>query len=242
MEFIFMLTRQDRTIADVPAVLDQLKPLAGPTGLGHIGFKDVGAQWEELAALVAAIRAMGAVSYMEMVATEPEAELAAAHLAARIGVDYLMGGTQIEAVLGILAAESGGESRADAASQRTGYLPFAGIPQGHPTRLGGSPERIAEDCRRFLALGCQGCDLLAYRAEEAEPLALIRAARDAMGDTGRLVVAGSVDSPERIRAIRRAGADAFTIGSAAFDGSFSPHKGALRSQLEDVLAACTREA
>ena len=34
-----------------------------------------------------------------------------------------------------------------------------------------------------------------------------------------------------------AGANAFTIGSAAFDGSFSPRKGALASQLQDILAA-----
>ena len=50
--------------------------------------------------------------------------------------------------------------------------------------------------------------------------------------------AGSVNSPERIRALQAAGADAFTIGSAAFDGSFSPRKGLLASQLRDILAAC----
>jgi hypothetical protein len=52
------------------------------------------------------------------------------------------------------------------------------------------------------------------------------------------VVAGSVRSREQIGALRQAGADAFTIGSAAFDGSFSPRKGLLVSQLQDVLAAC----
>ena len=35
-----------------------------------------------------------------------------------------------------------------------------------------------------------------------------------------------------------AGVDAFTIGSAVFNGAFSPRKGALLSQLRDVLAAC----
>jgi putative N-acetylmannosamine-6-phosphate epimerase len=51
------------------------------------------------------------------------------------------------------------------------------------------------------------------------------------------VVAGSIDTPGRIRALAEAGANAFTIGSAAFDGSFSPRKGALASQLEDILEA-----
>ena len=91
------------------------------------------------------------------------------------------------------------------------------------------------DCRRFEALGCAGVDLLAYRATEADPMDLVRAARRAT--EGTLVVAGSVDSPERIRALADAGANAFTIGSAAFDGSFSPRKGALASQLLDILAA-----
>jgi uncharacterized protein related to proFAR isomerase len=54
---------------------------------------------------------------------------------------------------------------------------------------------------------------------------------------GRLIVAGSIGSPERVREIAAAGVDAFTIGTAAFDGSFSPRKGALRSQLHDILIA-----
>ena len=35
-----------------------------------------------------------------------------------------------------------------------------------------------------------------------------------------------------------AGADAFTIGSAVFDGTFSPTKGTLRGQVLDILDAC----
>ena len=34
------------------------------------------------------------------------------------------------------------------------------------------------------------------------------------------------------------GADAFTIGTAVFDGSYSPTKGSILSQLRDVLADC----
>jgi hypothetical protein len=39
-------------------------------------------------------------------------------------------------------------------------------------------------------MGCAGIDLLAYRATDAEPLDLVRAARAAT--SGRLVVAGSI--------------------------------------------------
>jgi putative N-acetylmannosamine-6-phosphate epimerase len=68
-------------------------------------------------------------------------------------------------------------------------------------------------------------------------LALVRAARAAT--SGYLIVAGSVDSPRRIKELAKAGADAFTIGSAAFDGSFSSRKGSLLSQLRDIVKACT---
>lgn len=75
-------------------------------------------------------------------------------------------------------------------------------------------------------------DLLAYRAIDADPLDLVRAARAAT--TGRLVVAGSITGADQIQALASAGVDAFTIGSAAFDGSLQPHAGTLRSQLATV--------
>ena len=55
---------------------------------------------------------------------------------------------------------------------------------------------------------------------------------------GTLIVAGSVNSAAQIRDLATAGADAFTVGSAVLDGSFAPTKGALASQIADILAAC----
>jgi hypothetical protein len=186
MDFIFMLTRQDRTVPDACAVLEAI----GQLGLKHIGFKDVGAELETLRALNGLIKALGAVSYLEMVATTPEAGI--------------------------------------------GYFPFPGTPSGHPTRLGGSLEQVAAQSAAFLEMGCAGVDLLAYRATEAEPIALVRAARRGMGEKGALICAGGVDSPARIAALREAGCDAFTVGSAAFDLAFSG-AATLSGQLEDIL-------
>lgn len=222
MDFIFMLTRDDRTIEDSLAVVEE----ALAVGLRHIGFKDMGVAPATLRTLNARIRSAGATSYMEVVSTTPEATLRSASVAAEIGVDRLLGGTDCEATLRAIEG-------ADIA-----YYPFPGFPQGHPTRLGGSADDVASHCRDFCAKGCAGVDLLAFRATAADPLDLVRAARRALGSDKTLIVAGSVNSAERIAALREAGADAFTIGSAIFDGSFSPRKGALRSQLEDVLSAC----
>ena len=89
------------------------------------------------------------------------------------------------------------------------------------------------------AAGCKGADLLAYRATEADPLGLIRAARRGLG-THELIVAGSINGLDRIRAIKQAGASAFTIGSAVFDGSYAPSMGSILSQLQAVLNDCAK--
>jgi hypothetical protein len=220
MDFVFMLTRSDQTVSDCLDVLDDIRAV----GLTHIGFKDVGVPPEVLAELTRRIRQLGATSYMEVVSTSPEACLRSARVGREIGIDRLLGGTQVEEVLAILAGSA------------TQYLPFPGRPFDHPTKLAGTPQGVEEDCRRFRALGCAGVDLLAYRATDADPLELVRAARRGL-DGGTLLVAGSVARPAQIRALAEAGADAFTIGSAVFDGSYAPHVGSLRSQLTAVLDA-----
>ena len=162
---------------------------------------------------------------MEVVSTTPQAADWSIRTAAKIGVDRVLGGQEIETAMQVLHATD------------AGYYPFAGRPAGHPTKLAGSPDVIAEDCHRARAAGCSGVDLLAYRATDADPLDLVTAARAAL-DGGTLIVAGSIHSPAQIQALAAAGVDAFTIGSSAFNGSFSPDKGSLLSQLQDILAAC----
>lgn len=215
-----MLTRADRTVDDGLEVLADIRAL----GLRHIGVKDVGTSPATLAALHRGIKELGATSYLEVVSTDPDACLESARVARSVGFDFLLGGTQVEQVLAILAGSA------------VRYLPYPGRPFGHPTQLAGSPDVVAADCRRYRALGAAGVDLLAYRATESEPLALVRAARAA--SDGILLVAGGVRSPEQVGALAAAGADAFTVGSAVFDGSFAPHVGSLRSQLKAVLDAC----
>jgi hypothetical protein len=220
MDFVFMLTRDDRTISNALEVLDDVRAL----GLRHIGFKDVGIAPAALTELHRQIKSTGATSYLEVVSTSADACLQSARIARDLGVDRLLGGTQVEDILAILAGSA------------VQYLPFPGRPFDHPTKLRGSAADIARDCQRYSALGCAGVDLLAYRSVEAEPLDLVRAARRA--NDGTLLVAGGVRSPEQVRALAAAGADAFTVGSAVFDGSFAPQVGSLRSQLKAVLA-CT---
>ena len=221
MDFVFMLTRSDATVTDGLDVLDDIRSV----GLTHIGFKDVGVPPEVLRELSRRITEMGATSYLEVVSTSTETMVQSARVAVDIGIDRLLGGTQVDAVLDIVKGS------------KTQYLPFPGRPFDHPTKLGGTVEEVEEHCRLFKAKGCAGVDLLAYRATEADPIELVKAARRGIGD-GILLVAGGVKSPQQIKALAAAGADSFTVGSAAFDGSYAPNLGSLRSQLKAVLDAC----
>ncbi len=222
MDFVFMLTRNDATVENALDLVEVARPLA----VKHIGFKDVGAEPAFLGRLTAAIREAGADVWMEVVATAREDELRSITLGRDLGVDWLMGGVHVEEGLRALAGTS------------TRYLPFAGRPAGHPTRLGGSAGDVEAQCAAFAARGCAGVDILAYRATEAEPLDLVAAGRRGLGQKGTLVVAGSINSAERVAAIRAAGADAFTIGTAAIDASYAPGAGPVEAQLREVLRDC----
>ena len=133
MDFIFMLTHGDKTVGNCVEILEQ----GIDSGVTHIGFKDIGVDSETLAALSAAIKAGGAISYMEVVSTTPDAVYDSITMAAEIGIDRVLGGQDIEFALNALNGTG------------ASYYPFPGLPVGHPTILGGSPAKIEADCARM---------------------------------------------------------------------------------------------
>lgn len=217
IEFIFMLTRDDKTLTDAREVYASI---AG-SGVQHVGCKDVGLPRKELQSLVADLEADGRTTYLEVVSESEQATLASARTAAEIGPDYLIGGTLIAPVQEILAG--------------TGirFFPYVGQIVGHPCFLRGSIAEIAEDARRAEALGVDGINLLAYRYD-GDVEALVEAVVDATSLP--VIAAGSVDSLERIRALAERGVWAFTIGTAALDGVLVPGE-PLDVQLRHALAA-----
>jgi hypothetical protein len=218
-EFIFMLTRDDKTIPDARAVYESI----ADTGVSHVGCKDLGLPREELAALMEDIRANGHTSYLEVVSETEEATLESARVAAEIGPDYLIGGTVIEPIQEILA---GTDVR---------FCPYIGTVIDHPCLLRGSVEEIASDAQRAEALGVDGINLLAYRYD-GDVDELVEAVVKATSVP--VIAAGSVDSAERIHALGERGVWAFTIGTAALDGKLVP--GApLTEQLRYILDAAS---
>lgn len=213
-----MLTANDSTVPDAPARLREV--LAG--GGRHIGFKDVGLPLAELRTLADEIRHAGGRSYLEVVSLDEESELRSARAAVELDVDCLLGGTRPHRVVPIIR------------SHPIRYFPFPGRVVGHPSVLEGSQDEIVESARTLTDLeGVHGLDLLAYRFGGDVP-GLLRAV---CATTDKpVIVAGSIDSAERVNAVAEAGAAGFTVGTAALSGAFPAEGEGLTAQVQSILA------
>jgi hypothetical protein len=217
-EFLFMLTKDDATVADCLDVYDQVRN----SGLKWVGFKDIGVPTATLRELVSRIRGDGRSVVLEIVSIDEQAELASIRAGIDLGVDLLMGGTRADAAAPLVTG--------------TGirYFPFPGEIVGHPSILDGTIESISQSARELTARpGVHGLDLLAYRWRGDVP-ALMRSVVTA--SAGPVVVAGSIINAEQIRLVTQAGAWGFTIGGAVFDRVLVPG-GSIRAQIDWTLAA-----
>jgi 4-hydroxythreonine-4-phosphate dehydrogenase len=217
--FIFMATHRDRTTPDARALIDEALSL----GVSNIGFKDIGLPPAELKELAKAIRSGGARVFFELVSLDPESEMRSARAAADFDVDWLLGGVQASEVAPIAKAAG------------IAYAPFPGSVRGHPSVLEGSVEQIVASAEALCALeGVCGLDLLAFR-HAGDPVAVLRAVVQAVDVP--VIVAGSIDSPARIRAVLASGAAGFTVGSSAISGEFPAPARDFASQIRAIQAA-----
>lgn len=225
LRFIFMLTRNDRTVADALQHLGTALSL----GMADIGFKDIGLPLEQLKQLNRAIQEGAATSYLEVVSLDRDSEIASAKAAVDIGVDVLLGGTRVDDVLPVL--------------EGTGirYYPFPGRITGHPSVLEGSIADIVASARDLAGReGVHGLDLLAYRSKEDVPRLMAAVCAVCAAVDKPVIMAGSIDTPQRIVGVQQAGAAGFTIGTAALDGKYPADGPDLRSQLAAILGDVRR--
>lgn len=217
--FVFMLTRNDRTVQNAAEHLET----ALACGIRHIGFKDIGLPVPQLQRLRDRIREAGGVCYLEVVSEDRASEVASARAARRIGVDVLLGGTNADSVLPELTGSG------------IRYMPFPGRISGLPSVLHGPAGDILASAARLAALdGVHGLDLLAWRFAGDVP-ALIRAVCAVTPKP--VIVAGSVDGPDRIAELAGCGAAGFTVGTAALDGVFPARAPGLAGQLASIRQA-----
>ncbi|MCP1222322.1 4-hydroxythreonine-4-phosphate dehydrogenase [Acetobacter orientalis] len=220
-EFIFMLTRHDRTVENALDLVETVRS----AGVTHIGFKDIGLPFEDLRLLVGKIRDVGANVWMEVVSMGRETELRSVRAACELKIDYLLGGTHVEDVVSLLRG--------------TGirYYPFPGHVVGHPSILTGTEEEITASAIEIASYsGVHGLDLLAWRFTGNVP-ELMRQVCTAVSKP--VIIAGSIDRAERIREVVLASAAGFTIGTAALDGVF-PVSADLLAQITYVQSVLSR--
>lgn len=215
-KFIFMLTRDDVTVADAMSIYRE----AAKTDVEYIGFKDIGLPLEQMKQLVAAIHADGRRAMLEVVSISGEAELRSTRAAIELGVDHLIGGTRWKEVSPLIGD--------------TGilYAPYVGRPVGHPAKLQGSVTEIVGQAKSMEG-HVDGINLLAYRHETLDGAELAAALLPSIGVP--LICAGSVDSLQRVADLSRIGVWAFTIGTAILEGVMVPGA-SVAGQIQAVLA------
>ena len=217
-DFIFMLTRNDKTINNALEVVEQ----AIDAGATHIGFKDIGISFSKLTALSKVLQQAHITTYLEVVSLDAESELKSAEMAIQLGVDYLLGGTRPQVVAPLLK------------SHALKYFPFVGKIQGHPSKLCGSISEIMAHAISLTNIdGVDGLDLLAYRFTGDVP-ALIKAVNEA--SLKPIIIAGSIDRQERIEVVKSANVKGFTIGTAIFENKFNTEKIGIKQQIRTILS------
>lgn len=213
-KLIVMLTRNDRTVPDAPAVFERCRSSRAE----WFGFKEEGLAPDETRRLFARIRDCGKKTALEVVAYTKDECLAGARLAADCGVDLLMG-TFYSPEIRDLCRRNG-----------IRYFPFVGRVRARPSILEGSAAEMLDQAAALLEQGVDGFDLLGYRyTGDAEEL--IR--RFVSGCPAPVCVAGSIHSEQRLDAIKAIGPWGFTIGSAFFDHRFGPD---FAAQIDHVCA------
>lgn len=212
---VIMLTRDDVTIPHAVQAFRNLRD----TGISDIGFKDIGLPFEGRKKLVAAIKKEHMNVYFEIVRGTREDIIRSAREAVELGVDYLIGGKYLQEVASIVKAN------------KIRYYPYVGRVFGHPCLLAGSIDEILAEAREREGRGVDGLNLLAYRYN-GDSRSLIRNLKGALKVP--LLVAGSVDSPEKIQFLTRLKIPAFTVGTALFEKKFLPGA-SLSDQVKFVL-------
>jgi hypothetical protein len=218
IQCIFMLTHNDKTVDNA---LDVYEKTRG-TSLAYLGFKDVGSDPDQLAAITSRAHDDGIEVMLEIVEPTAEGERSSLALARDLGVDWVAGGSRPELGLEELKGTA------------IKYAPFVGQQTGSPSVLTGSIQEIADQSARLTALdGIDGVNVGAYRHVSEDPVKLVE--NVVAASTGLVIASGSVASREQVQLLAAAGAWAFTIGGAIFDNKL-PAAADVRSQLAAALS------
>jgi hypothetical protein len=216
-QIVVMLTHNDVTVPDARGCFRDAADLP----IQYWGFKDVGLTAPEMEKLVGDFKKAGKTPVLEVVSFDEQDLLDAAALAVNCGIEYFTGGVFSPAVMELVQAAG------------MKYFPFCGQIGGSPIELIGAPEDVMKDAVRVRDLGADGVDLVAYRYTSGDPIQLAKQVVHHLGGE-KVILAGSINSADRIQLMHEIGPFGYTIGGALFDGVFKPG-GSFRENLELVV-------
>lgn len=201
-ELVVMLTHNDFSVDNAEEIFEQCRD----SQARYWGMKEVPLPQERMKALFTEMKKAGKITVLEVVGYTEEEGVKGAELAAACGCDILMGTMFSRRVADICHANG------------IRYMPFVGTITGRPSVLTGDIEEIVAEAQRVVAAGADGVDLLGYRYA-GDAVALNRALCESL--PGRVCIAGSIDSYQRLDEVKEAGAALFTIGGAFFENKFA---------------------
>jgi hypothetical protein len=214
-----MLTHHDVTIPNAIEVFEEVKD----TGLKFIGCKDIGLPIEKLQELFRRMKRANITTFLEVVSHDEEKHFMGVEKAIHVSADYLIGG------MPQFAKKTLEYLRRKKANLK--FFPYIGKVVGHPCILEGKVNEIVNNGVEFEKMGVHGINLLLYRYTGDVDLLLERIVKDLKIP---LIVAGNVDSFEKIDKLKRKNVWAFTVGGAILERKFAPGK-SLREQVTTIL-------
>lgn len=128
---------------------------------------------------------------MEVVSETEDANVRAIEIAKKLDVNYLIGGTFVSLTLPLIK------------DTKIKYFPYIGKVVGHPCVLKGEIREILDDAKRVEELGVDGINLLAYRYTGDPETLMMQVVKYTKLP---VIIAGSINSVERIRKVKESGA------------------------------------
>lgn len=215
-ELIVMLTNNDVTVKNAQEVFDDCKDIAA---VKYWGFKNVGLPIDEMKVLVNSMKEAGKTTFLEVVTYTEEECLKNAMLAVECGFDCLCGTLFYDSVWAYLK------------DKEISYNPFIGEVYGSPSILEGSIYEIVDQAKKLEEKGIKGFDLLAYRYTGDPEVLADNCVKNLQAD---VVMAGSIDTKEKLEKVNEINPASFTMGTALFKQMFVAD-GTVKENLEEVV-------
>lgn len=200
-ELIVMLTYNDCTVENAPAIFEECKHSKAK----FWGFKEEGLPLTQMKELFTHMKECGKTTVLEVVAYTEEEAMKGAQIAAECNCDILMGTKFSDCVNDFCKKNS------------LKYMPFVGNITGRPSVLEGSPKEMIAEAKACLEKGVYGFDLLGYRYT-GDPFALNKKFISEIN--APVCLAGSINSYQRLSEVKEASPWTFTIGKAFFENQF----------------------